>query len=200
MCKSKLSCITGSSNMKDIGLVFLRLGVGIPFFFHGLGKLMAIAGTTGFFASIGLPSYFVYIVGILEMLAGISIVFGIYAWVSGYIVSIIMACAYILVKHKGQFMGGQMSYEIDFVFFFLGLAIAYLGSGRYSLLSCACSGDCKDKCCATNTNCDCLDNGGCNTKNCTDCNVCETPKKQISAEMCTHTMPCSCGDCSKCSA
>lgn len=199
MCKTKLSCVTGSNNMKDIGLVLLRLGVGVPFFFHGLTKLMNIAGTTGFFASIGLPSYFVYIVGILEMLAGISIVFGIYAWVSGYVVSIIMAGAYILVKHKGQFIGGQMSYELDYVFFFLGLAIAYLGSGKYSLFSCACSGDCKDKCCATNTNCDCENKGGCNDTTCATCDTCKTTTK-IPANMCTHNMPCSCGDCTKCSA
>ena len=54
--------------------VFLRLGVGIVFLVHGLGKLLAIgpaplglAGTAGFLASIGVPAagFFAWVVALV---------------------------------------------------------------------------------------------------------------------------------------
>ncbi len=163
-----MSCLTGNCGCaKDLGLLFLRIGVGVPFIVHGLSKLMNIAGTTGFFSSIGLSPMFVYIVGGAEVIAGLMILLGLWAAIGGWIVSLVMAVAYILVKHKMPFFGG---YEIDMVFFFSGLAIAMLGSGKYSVK--------KDACCST-------------------CTSGSESKSQMTPNMCSH-MNCQCGDCSKC--
>lgn len=167
MCNKNMSCLNGSCGcLKDWGLLSLRIAVGIPFIIHGMAKLMDIAGTTGFFASIGLSSIFVYVVGILEVLAGLMIVLGLWAAIGGWIVAIIMAGAYLIIKNKMPFFGG---WELDMVFFFSGIAVALLGSGKYSLK--------KDSCCST-------------------CSTTES-KPKISAENCSH-MNCDCGDCDKC--
>lgn len=167
MHNKSMSCLTGNCGcMKDLGLLFLRIAVGLPFIAHGLQKLMNIEGTTGFFSSIGLSPMFVYVVGGAEVIAGLMILLGLWAAIGGWIVSLIMAMTYILVKSKANFLGG---YEIDMVFFFSGLAIAMLGSGRYSIK--------KDACCGT----------------CTTTGV----PGQMNANTCSH-MNCKCGDCSKC--
>jgi putative oxidoreductase len=164
MHSKNMSCFMGCSCTKNIGLLFLRIAIGLPFIVHGLAKLKDIAGTTGFFASLGLSPFFTYLVGGGEVLAGIMILLGIWSFIGGYIVSIIMLVAYSLIKHKMPFMGG---YELDFVFFFGGLAIAMLGSGKYSLVQKPCNtclpGTCVDNSMntCTHTNCNCGDCGKC---------------------------------------
>jgi len=165
-----MSCFTGGCGcMKDLGLLALRIGVGIPFIIHGIAKLMDIAGTTGFFMSINLGYPLVYIVAILEILAGAMILLGIYSAIGGWIVAIVMAGAYIIIGYKMPFFGGS---ELVMVYFFAGLAIAMLGSGKYSIK--------RDACCGT----------------------CSTNKPNIvgsnmNSNTCTH-MNCKCGDCGKC--
>lgn len=165
MCNKGMVCFTGKCGcMKDVGLLFLRIGVGIPFILHGIAKLTDIAGTTGFFASIGLSSIFVYLVGFGELIAGIMILLGLWSAIGGWIVSITMAGAYILVKHKMSFFGG---YELDMVFFFAGLALAMMGSGRYSIKKDACCKECTtgngqiDPNMCSHMNCACGDCGKC---------------------------------------
>lgn len=131
MFNKNTSHFMGCRCTKDTGLLFLRIAIGIPFIVHGLSKLMNIPGTTKFFESLSLAPMFTYLVGGAELLAGIMILLGLWAFIGGYIVSIIMVIAYSLVKHKAPFLGG---YELDFAFFFGGLAIAMLGSGKYSLV------------------------------------------------------------------
>jgi putative oxidoreductase len=152
--------------MKDLGLLMLRIAIGVPFIMHGVSKLMDIAGTTGFFAMLNLPAFMVYVVGILEILAGAMILLGFWATIGGWIMSIIMISAYVLIKYKTPFFGG---WELDMIFFFSGIAIAMLGSGKYSIK--------KDSCCNT-----------CTTKDAAALN---------NTNNCTH-MNCECGDCEKC--
>lgn len=175
MWNKNISCLAGCRNAEDLGLLFLRIAVGVPFIMHGIMKLMDIPGTTMFFNSIGLSTFFVYFVGIAELVAGAMILLGVFAWVGGWIAAIIMAMAYILVKHQLPFIGG-MSFELDYMFFFGGMAIAFLGSGKYSLIKimcrcniCACTPASKD---GSRAICDCSDKGGCDENNCKDCKVC----------------------------
>ncbi|OGI76594.1 hypothetical protein A3C57_02615 [Candidatus Nomurabacteria bacterium RIFCSPHIGHO2_02_FULL_33_12] len=188
MCNKNISCFTGSGCRctKDAGLLFLRIAVGVPFIVHGLAKFMDIPGTTGFFASLGLSPIFTYLVSGGELLAGIMILLGVWSFLGGWIASIIMVCAYTLVKYKAPFLGG---YELDFAFFFGGLAIAMLGSGRYSLIrghkcnSECIPGTCNDKKELPNVikpednqkkdlMCECDGKGGCSDGVCTTCPGC----------------------------
>ncbi len=162
-----MSCLTGNCGcMKNLGLLMLRIAIGLPFMVHGIAKLTDIAGTTGFFSMLNLAPFMVYVVGILEVLAGAMILLGFWSAIGGWIVSIIILGAYILIKYKTPFFGG---WEIDMIFFFSGIAIAMLGSGKYSIK--------KDACCDT-------------------CTVVDT-KTTSDTNSCTH-MNCGCGDCGKC--
>jgi len=74
------------------GPTVIRLGLGIIYFVHGIGKLagvgpggIGIAGTTGFLASLGFPAptAFAWILALLETLGGIALVLGIFTrWFS----------------------------------------------------------------------------------------------------------------------
>ncbi len=59
-------------------LVLARLLISILFVFAGFGKLADIAGTAGWFGSIGLPAPTVVavLVGLLELVAGLAILVG----------------------------------------------------------------------------------------------------------------------------
>ncbi len=168
MFNKGIKCFTsGCCCNSDIGMLFLRIAIGLPFIIHGLAKFGDIAGTTAFFASIGLSTFFVYLVTILEVIAGAMILLGAWAAIGGWIVSIIMLGAYIIVKNQMPFFGG---WELDMVFFFGGLAVAMLGSGKYSIK--------KDACCNT-------------------CPVVNHANGQMDPNNCSHSN-CVCGDCSKC--
>jgi len=131
MCNTNIHCFGECSTTKDAGLLFLRIAIGVPFIAHGLTKLLDIPGTTQFLASLNLSPTFSYIVGGGELLAGLMILLGIWSYIGGWLVSVVMLCAYILLKSAMPFLGG---YELDFVLFFGGIAIAILGSGRYALV------------------------------------------------------------------
>lgn len=180
MCNKNMSCLKGCKCTRDAGLLMLRIAVGVPFIFHGLSKVMDLSGTVGFFSSIGISPILTYLISFGELIAGIMILLGVWSYVGGYIVSIIMLGAFFIMKKKMPFIGG---YELDFAFFFGGLAIAMLGSGKYSLIKeCCQSGICKDGKCvplAGSTmpteldSCNCESNGGCNETTCATCDTCK---------------------------
>ena len=49
----------------DLGMLLLRLAVGVIFIAHGWGKFSDMASTIGFFGQLGMPSVFAYLVGAL---------------------------------------------------------------------------------------------------------------------------------------
>ncbi len=59
--------------------LIIRIGVGLAFFFSGLQKLLGIAGTVGFFGTLGLPIPGVTapFIGIVECFGGLALLLGI---------------------------------------------------------------------------------------------------------------------------
>ncbi len=140
------------------GLLILRVVLGLAFFMHGLDKVQGIEGVIGFFGSIGLPAFVAWAVAIGEILAGALLVLGIFTRIAGYMVAVIMFFALILVKMKMQ--NGVMAMELELIFLAAGLAIAWVGPGRFSLghrIGMAMRN--KDVC----DNCHACSNGGCNS-------------------------------------
>lgn len=157
LCNSKMH-----SGSKDLGLLFLRLAVGVPFLMHGISKVTNMDSTITFFEMIGLNSFFAYLVTILEIVAGIMITFGIFASIGAIITALVMLGAYIVVKNQTSFLGG---YELDMILFFTSMAIFILGAGKYSITkSCICL---DNKCCTNNcsSTCDKDCNANCNKNN-----------------------------------
>src|SRR5580692_1601920 len=65
--------------LKPLGLLVLRLAVGASFMFHGYPKLTDPARWLKVFSGYGVPGYFAYISGILEVFGGGLLVLGLFA-------------------------------------------------------------------------------------------------------------------------
>jgi uncharacterized membrane protein YphA (DoxX/SURF4 family) len=112
----------------DWALLVLRVVVGIVFIAHGWDKWQNLSGTTGFFASVGLPVFLVYVVALIELLGGLAILLGVKTRLAGYLLAVVMAGAILLVKGKMGFLGG---YEYDLTLLAAALALAMLPPGHY---------------------------------------------------------------------
>lgn len=119
--------------MKDLkawGVFLVRVVLGLVFIMHGLAKIQNMEGTIGFFASLGLASFFAYLVAYVELLGGIAVLLGIYSRVAGYLLAVIMVFAIFMVKLKSGFVGG---YEFDLLLLVSALLVAWHGAGPYSV-------------------------------------------------------------------
>lgn len=119
----------------NLGLLLSRLGLSAIFIVSGYSKLMDIAGTTAFFAKIGLAPFFVYLVIAVELLGGIAMLLGIGVRIVGLLMAVNMFFAIYLVKFASGFGG----YRLDLLLLLVALGIAFSGPGKYSI----CGGRCK---------------------------------------------------------
>ncbi|WP_313620077.1 DoxX family protein [Achromobacter sp.] len=122
----------------DTGKLILRLTLGILILLHGLAKLMGggVGGISGMLSSHGLPGFLAYGVYVGEIIAPVLLIIGVYARLGGLIVAINMVVA-ILLAHSSQIGGlnnqGGWALELQGMFLFAGVAIAFMGAGRFSL-------------------------------------------------------------------
>ncbi len=126
-------------SMGGSGLLLLRLVVGAIFLFAGIMKLSNISGTAGFFASLGLGLWLVWVVAILETLGGASMVLGVWTKVSGTILAVIMLVVLVYVK---LIAGGQgwNGIQFDLLLLVAIVSIVLNGAGKWALAdNCCCS-------------------------------------------------------------
>lgn len=65
------------NNRMEIGLLLIRVVLGITFAIHGYDKFHSgIDNTAQWFASIGLPQFLTYVVALLELVGGILLTLG----------------------------------------------------------------------------------------------------------------------------
>ncbi|KML66102.1 DoxX family protein [Pectobacterium peruviense] len=123
----------------DFGKLFLRVSFSILMLFHGWHKVHGgIGAIEGMLTSAGLPAFIGYGVYVGEVIIPILMILGIFTRPSALIFSFTMLVATLLV-HPGGFVAlektGAWGVEGTAVFFFAGIAIALLGSGKYSVMS-----------------------------------------------------------------
>src|SRR5712664_4951081 len=93
------------NSLQPVGLLALRLALGIIFFSHGYPKLAHQgAGMHGFFVQHGLPGNFVYIAGVLEVLGGLLLVLGLFTRGAALLLAIEMAVAIWKVHSSGGYL------------------------------------------------------------------------------------------------
>lgn len=120
------------SNQPNIGLLILRVVIGIVFVTHGVMKLNSIEMTAGFFSKIGIPAagFFAWVVGLVETVGGVALILGLGTTVVTALLGIVMLVAIFSAKLSAGFISG---YEYDLTLL-AGLASLLLqGSGKYSL-------------------------------------------------------------------
>lgn len=121
------------NSLQPLGLLLLRLTVGIIFIYHGYPKLLHQgAGMQGFFTQHGLPAYFVYVSGILEVFGGGLLVLGLFARAAGLLLAIEMSVA-IWKVHSGGGVTAVHNYEFPLALGVAAFAIATAGAGMISL-------------------------------------------------------------------
>jgi putative oxidoreductase len=116
-----------------VGLLVLRVVVGLAFMFHGWGKIQNPLHWMG--ADSGVPS-------ILQAMAAISEFVGGFAWIIGALTplfsfGILCTMAVATFKHAVErgdpFVGKGASYELALVFFCVALLLLLAGPGRWSI-------------------------------------------------------------------
>jgi putative oxidoreductase len=127
---------TPSQQQLGVGLLLLRLALGLVFIIHGGQKLFVIGfgGTTGMLANMGIPAAGLIgpLLAIVEPLAGAGIVLGLLTRVAGLAVAVDMICA-ILLFHRLHGFFVPMGIEFPMMLAAGGLTLASLGAGPWSI-------------------------------------------------------------------
>lgn len=120
-------------------LLLIRLVWGWAFFMTGLGKLQDIQSVAGFFSNLGLPfpSTQAFIVGLVEMLGGLLLIFGLFSRIASLALICVMIAALYFVNYdvvSNFFNDIQKIFVLQpFSFLFACLVIFIFGAGKFSL-------------------------------------------------------------------
>jgi putative oxidoreductase len=121
------------------GKLIIRLGVGILMLFHGAAKVLH-PDSLGFIRSmlegVDLPGALAYGVYVGEVIAPLMIILGVYCRIGGLMVVVNMAFA-IWLAHSADLFSltdhGGWALELQGFYLISGLALIFLGSGRYAV-------------------------------------------------------------------
>lgn len=121
----------------DLGLLILRLALGILILLHGIAKLLhGVGGVEGMLANAGLPTVLAYGVYVGEVVAPLMVILGFHARLGGVIIALNMLFA-IGLAHAHQLYQltshGGWQLELQGMFLFTAIAIALLGPGGFSI-------------------------------------------------------------------
>jgi len=119
--------------LQPIGLLVLRLVLALIFFAHGYPKVAHSApGMQAFFVEHGLPGYFVYISGVLEVFGAVLLSLGVFTRVAALLLAIEMGVAIWKVHSAGGYLAVH-NYEFPLAILAACFALATVGAGRLSL-------------------------------------------------------------------
>lgn len=125
----------------DVGLLILRIVLGIIFMGHGAQKLFGmfggpgIAGVTGFFGSLGIPmpGVMAWVVGLFEFFGGLYVLIGFLTPVGGLMITAVMLGAIATVHLPKGFWNGNGGIEFPLALIAMALTLVFAGPGRYSV-------------------------------------------------------------------
>jgi putative oxidoreductase len=120
----------------DYAALTLRNTLGLMFVAHGLLKffVFTLAGTAGFFESVGFPGWAAYIVAPFEVLAGVALIFGIYTrWVAAASVVVLLGALLVHIGNGWLFTNKNGGWEYPAFLVFTAITVALLGGGRIAV-------------------------------------------------------------------
>ena len=122
----------------DLGLLFLRLGLGICLFVHGFGKILhGVGGVKSILVGAGLPGFLAYFAYFSEVLAPIMIAVGFYSRVGGVLVFgsslVILYSFYGLSNLLDITNVNGFKAELIYLYIAMSLCVISSGSGRYAI-------------------------------------------------------------------
>ena len=124
-----------SSNSLDQswGLSILRIHFGVILLAHGWLKIsvFTIAGTVGYFASLGLPSIVAYLTIFGEIAAGLALIAGIQTRLASILsVPILLGATFVHLGNGWLFSAEGGGWEFPASLTVIAIAIALMGSGN----------------------------------------------------------------------
>ena len=120
-------------SLQPLGLLAMRISLGIIFFTHGYPKLIrADLEIQHFFVQHGLPAQFVYVAGVLEAFGGLLLVLGLFTRPAALLLAIEMGVAIWKVHSGGGIMAVHL-YEFPLALAAACLALATVGPGAVSV-------------------------------------------------------------------
>ena len=130
-----------SDTTQNLVPLLLRIGVGLTFFFAGLGKVMGgTAGVAGFFGSLGvpMPQIMAPFISYLELLGGLAILLGLFTRPVALLLAANMVVAMLLVAIPGAMEApniaqGWTNLRVELLLLLSCLTLALGGAGLYSV-------------------------------------------------------------------
>jgi len=121
----------------DLGILILRLSIGILMLLHGIAKLSHGAGMIEqMVAQTGLPSFIAYGVYIGEVIAPLFIILGYGTRIAAAVFAFNMIVA-VSMAHSGDIFTlsdtGGWTLELQGLYFFGALALVFTGAGKYAI-------------------------------------------------------------------
>ncbi len=139
-----MDVLLGTSHSWAITVV--RIALGVIFFAHGAQKVLGwfggygLKGTTGYFASVGIPLPLAYAICFFEFLGGIGLFFGFLTRLAALAVVIVMIGAISKVHAKnGLFINWELApgkghgYEANLAYIAMAVACILAGGGALSI-------------------------------------------------------------------
>ena len=128
-----MSNTTSNSFASTWGLSLLRIHFGVILLAHGWLKIsvFTIAGTVGYFASLGLPSIVAYLTIFGEIAAGLALIAGIQTRLASILsVPILLGATFVHLGNGWLFSAEGGGWEFPASLTVIAIAIALMGSGN----------------------------------------------------------------------
>jgi putative oxidoreductase len=119
--------------LKPLALLLLRAALGVIFIFHGYPKLTHSQQWVENFGHMGLPGYFAYIAGVLEVFGGAMLIAGIFTRIAGLLLAIEMGVAVVKVHGLLSNPSNVHNYEFPLVLCAASFTLATVGAGLISI-------------------------------------------------------------------
>jgi putative oxidoreductase len=127
--------------MINIGLLIIRLVIGVLFVGHGAQKLFGsfgghgLKGTGGWFESIGMKPgvTMALFAGLAELIGGILFTLGLLTPLAGIMIAGTMVMAIVKVHGANGLWATSNGYEYNLTLLAVAIGIALIGPGQYAL-------------------------------------------------------------------
>lgn len=129
----KLHAFMHKLHNPDLGILFIRLALGIVFIYGGWFKVTHMNMVLEGFKSFGLPAIIAYYVSYTELIGGVLLLLGIFGRYVGIVFAINMAYATFVVNFPRGFSLANFGYEYTLVLMLSSMALITMGAGKYSL-------------------------------------------------------------------
>ncbi|MFV0345086.1 MAG: DoxX family protein [Bacteroidales bacterium] len=125
--------------MNNIGLLLLRVSVGVMMLLHGIAKLIHGVGfIEGMLTGMGMPAFFAWGVYVGEVVAPLMLIVGYRTRIGGAVMAFNCLVAIMMAHSSNLFAMGEhggLANELIFLYFFISLALLFTGGGKYAVSS-----------------------------------------------------------------